>query len=234
MIFLRFISIISQTYFSGKFYENSEFSQASSKSVPLKSLSPQKCNCSAWLRLKLNTKIGLHTTNHPPTPTTTQTLRQQYLSCYWPDLDQTLNKGFWQYILQINYNCYHDICPGSICPGDICHYQENLICLWTNFDQTLQKKSKTFQAEHFRPKSCCCYCRCCCLVCCYWSHYIKLWSINVHLGLLKADVEFVWWWWVVVCKVIFVSNPTAVLRLCCCWGCDNIHTNIHKCSSNSF
>ena len=25
---------------------------------------------------------------------------------------------------------------------------------------------------------------------------------------------------VVVCKVIFVSNPAAVLRLCCCWGCD--------------
>ena len=23
--------------------------------------------------------------------------------------------------------------------------------------------------------------------------YIKIWSINVHLGLPKADVEFVWW-----------------------------------------
>ena len=22
----------------------------------------------------------------------------------------------------------------------------------------------------------------------------KLWSINVHLGLLQPDVEFVWWW----------------------------------------
>ena len=39
--------------------------------------------------------------------------------------------------------------------------------------------------------------------------------MNVHLGLLKADVEFVWWWWWVVCKVIFVSNPTKVVRLCC-------------------
>ena len=34
------------------------------------------------------------------------------------------------------------------------------------------------------------------------------------------------WCWVCVggggvCKVIFVSNPTAVLRLCCRWGCDN-------------
>ena len=24
-----------------------------------------------------------------------------------------------------------------------------------------------------------------------------------------------------VCKVIFMSNRTAVLRLCCRWGCDN-------------
>ena len=60
--------------------------------------------CSAWPRLKLNTKIGLHTTHHHPPPTTTtttQTLRQQYLSCYWPDLDQTLNKGSWEHIQQI-------------------------------------------------------------------------------------------------------------------------------------
>ena len=71
-------------------------------------------HCSAWPRLKLNTKKGLNTTttNHhpppttthhhpPPTTTTTQTLRQQYLSCYWPDLDQTLNKGSWEHIQQI-------------------------------------------------------------------------------------------------------------------------------------
>ena len=49
-------------------------------------------------------------------------------------------------------------------------------------------------------------------------------SINVHLGLLKADVEFLWWWVAGgVCKVIFVSNhPIAVLRLSCRGGCDNI------------
>ena len=45
------------------------------------------------------------------------------------------------------------------------------------------------------------------------DHILKLWSTIVHLGLLKADVEFLWWWWSVVCKAIFVSNPTAVLRL---------------------
>merc|ERR1711954_332272 len=32
---------------------------------------------------------------------TKQTLRQQYLSCYWADLDQTLNKGSWEQIQQI-------------------------------------------------------------------------------------------------------------------------------------
>ena len=45
-----------------------------------------------------------------------------------------------------------------------------------------------------------------------------LWSINVHLGLLQSDVEFLWWGGVGgVCKVIFMSNPTVVLRLrlCC-------------------
>ena len=45
-----------------------------------------------FVQLNLNTKIGLPTT---------QTLRQQYLSCYWPDLDQTLNKGSWEHIQQI-------------------------------------------------------------------------------------------------------------------------------------
>ena len=57
--------------------------------------------CSAWPRLKLNTKIGLHTTTHYPPLPTTQTLRQQYLNCYWPDLDQTLNNGSWEHIQQI-------------------------------------------------------------------------------------------------------------------------------------
>ena len=27
--------------------------------------------------------------------------RQQYLSCYWPDLDQTLIKGSWEHTQQI-------------------------------------------------------------------------------------------------------------------------------------
>ena len=47
---------------------------------------------------------------------------------------------------------------------------------------------------------------------------ITLRSTNVNLRLLKAKVEFLWWVGGVdggVCKVIFVSNPTSVLRLCC-------------------
>ena len=47
--------------------------------------------------------------------------------------------------------------------------------------------------------------------------------INVHLGLLM--LSFCGRWVVLVlvlCKVILVSNPTAVLGLCCRWDCDNI------------
>ena len=44
------------------------------------------------------------------------------------------------------------------------------------------------------------------------SHYVQLWSINVNLMVMEATVEFLWW---MVCKVIFVSNPKTVLRLCC-------------------
>ena len=41
----------------------------------------------------------------------------------------------------------------------------------------------------------------------------------VDLRLMEATVEFVWWGggvgWGGVCTVIFMSNPTTVLRLCC-------------------
>ena len=41
--------------------------------------------------------------------------------------------------------------------------------------------------------------------------------MNVCLALLETNVEILLWAVVggVVCKVIFVSNPTTVLRLCC-------------------
>ena len=49
------------------------------------------------LLLKLNTKIGLHTHHHPQPGT----LRKQYLSCYWPYFDQTLNIRPQEHLQQI-------------------------------------------------------------------------------------------------------------------------------------
>ena len=40
--------------------------------------------------------------------------------------------------------------------------------------------------------------------------YCHTLSVNVHLRLLKANVEFVWWGWGGAFKVIFLSNPTAL------------------------
>ena len=47
-----------------------------------------------------------------------------------------------------------------------------------------------------------------------WPCLLLLFTINVHLGLQKADIEFLWWVVVVVGGV-----------LCSRWGCDN--TIIH-------
>ena len=43
-----------------------------------------------------------------------------------------------------------------------------------------------------------------------------MWSINVNLRLLKAAIEFVWWGGGGgVCKVIFMSNYSVEVVLCC-------------------
>ena len=60
--------------------------------------------------------------------------------------------------------------------------------------------------------------------------------MNVVLRLMKTAVEFVWlggllgWNGGVGFAVIFMSNPTTVLRLCCRLGCDNrvTHLETHK------
>ena len=44
----------------------------------------------------LDMKMTLHT--HPTPPPTTQTQCQQYLSCYLPDFDETLNVGSWEHL----------------------------------------------------------------------------------------------------------------------------------------
>ena len=43
-------------------------------------------------------KMTLHTTPHP----TTETQCWQYLSCYLPDFDDTLNVGSWEHQQQLN------------------------------------------------------------------------------------------------------------------------------------
>ena len=62
---------------------------------------------------------------------------QEYLSCYWPDVNQTLKVGFWNLFLT-DANHYGDICPINICLGNICPYQEYLSCYWPVFDHTLK------------------------------------------------------------------------------------------------
>ena len=69
---------------------------------------------------------------------------QNYLSCYWPDFDQTLKVDSLDN-LGTDSNCHGDICPGNICPGDICPYQEYLSCYWPDFDQNL----KVGSLDHF-------------------------------------------------------------------------------------
>ena len=44
--------------------------------------------------------MTVHTLPTPPT----ETQCQQYLSCYWPDLNQTLKAGSWDQQQQDNYN----------------------------------------------------------------------------------------------------------------------------------
>ena len=55
---------------------------------------------------------------------------QEYLSSYWPDLDET------------DSNCHSDICPGNISP-----YQEYLNCYWHDFDETLKVGSWEHQEQ---------------------------------------------------------------------------------------
>ena len=42
------------------------------------------------------------------------------------------------------------------------------------------------------------------------------------LARLEVPEKFVWWWVGGVCKVIFMVNPTVVLRLGLGWGFDNV------------
>ena len=91
--------------------------------------------CSAWPRLKLNTKIGLHTTHHPPPHKLLGSNISAVTGLIWIFKQRVLGT------YTTDYNCHHDICPGNICPGDICPYQQYLTCYWPDLDQTLNKGS---------------------------------------------------------------------------------------------
>ena len=65
---------------------------------------------------------------------------QQYLSCHWPNFDQTLNKWSLEHIQQIT-TVTTTFVKTNICPGDICPYQQYYSCYWPDLDQTLNKGS---------------------------------------------------------------------------------------------
>ena len=44
---------------------------------------------------------------------------QEYLSCYWPDFEETLKVRSCDYLEQI-LTVAETFCPGNICPSDIC------------------------------------------------------------------------------------------------------------------
>merc|ERR1712115_361904 len=62
---------------------------------------------------------------------------QQYLSCYWPDFDQTLNEGSWEHIKQIT-TVIMTFVHATFFLGTFV-YISNI---------------SAFQAEHFRLQSC--------------------------------------------------------------------------------
>ena len=74
--------------------------------------------CSAWPRLKLNTKIGVHTTTHHHHTNSLAAISQLLLTQFWSNFKhRALGTS------TTDSNCHCDICPGNICPGDICPYQ---------------------------------------------------------------------------------------------------------------
>ena len=93
--------------------------------------------CSAWLRLKLNTKIGLHTTTHHHPPH--KLLRQLLLTRF----DPTLNIGPWEYLRQI---------PAVTVTFFQATFVLAILVHISNISAT------TFQAEHFRLQSCFTFC----------------------------------------------------------------------------
>ena len=108
-----------------------------------RNFSCQNPNLTSTQPVGVYAKMTLHLHNHPPPPpqpptqppTTTQTLCQQYLSCYQPDFDETLKVGSWERLEQII------IVTVTSVQSKCCPYQEYLSCYWPNFDKTLKVSS---------------------------------------------------------------------------------------------
>ena len=67
---------------------------------------------------------------------------QEYLSCYWPNFDQTFLAQFFESLNFLAQNFVslkffeHNIFLDQNCFGDICPYQEYLSCYWPDFYKT--------------------------------------------------------------------------------------------------
>ena len=104
---------------------------------------------------------------------------QEYLSCYWPNFDETFNVVSWEHLEQIptikltfvqatcywpdidqtltDANSYSDICQVNIWSGDICLYQEYQFWpkfkgRFQNFDPKFVVLNKILNPTFFWPK----------------------------------------------------------------------------------
>ena len=132
-----------------------------------------KVYCSAWPRLKMTTKIGLHTiTTHPHHPP--HKLLDSNISCYWPNFDQTLDIGPWEHLQQI---------PAVTVTFFQATFVLAILVHISNISAT------TFQAEHFRLQSCFTF---------YLNHsFPHFCHTRLHLGFLVK----LWIWQVSGCKM---------------------------------
>ena len=109
--------------------------------------------------------MSLHTTL--PTPPT-ETQYQQYLSCYWPKLDETLTVGSWEDLEQIPTVRLTFVKATFVLATFVTIRNISAVNqFWPNIKGRFlgpslidanchgaKPNSKTYQAEHFRPKSC--------------------------------------------------------------------------------
>ena len=83
--------------------------------------------------------MTVHTTPPHPTPPT-QTQCQQYLSCYWPDFDETLKVGSWEHLEQ-TLTVTVTFVPATFVLGTFVHIRNISAVNWPNFDETLKVTS---------------------------------------------------------------------------------------------